>query len=75
MNGQLRSRLVTVRETARLMGVRDSYILPGSYNDGYKAMGDAVAVPVVRWLATHLLRPLAVNDEKQFSSIPAAAIS
>lgn len=61
-NGELRSRLVTVRETARLMGVRDSYLLPGSYNDGYKAMGDAVAVPVVRWLAMHLLRPLLAND-------------
>jgi DNA (cytosine-5)-methyltransferase 1 len=61
-DGTLRSRLLTVRETARLMGVRDSYLLPGSYNDGYKAMGDAVAVPVVRWLAMHLLRPLLAND-------------
>ena len=60
-DGKLRSRLLTVRETARLMGVRDSYLLPGSYNDGYKAMGDAVAVPVVRWLAMHLLRPLLAN--------------
>lgn len=56
--GQLRTRLLTVREAARLMGVRDDYQLPGSYNDGYKAMGDAVAVPVVRHLAQHLLQPL-----------------
>jgi DNA (cytosine-5)-methyltransferase 1 len=74
-NGELRSRLVTVRETARLMGVRDSYLLPGSYNDGYKAMGDAVAVPVVRWLAMHLLRPLLTNDETRRSAVPSPAFS
>jgi DNA (cytosine-5)-methyltransferase 1 len=54
------TRLLTVRETARLMGAPDSYVLPGSYNDGYKAMGDAVAVPVTAWLARHLLTPLAL---------------
>jgi len=54
-----RTRLLTVRETAALMGVRKSYRIPGSYNDGYKAMGDAVAVPVARYLARHLLFPLA----------------
>lgn len=53
------TRLLTVRETARLMGAPDGYKIPGSFNDGYKAMGDAVAVPVVRHLARHLLRPLA----------------
>lgn len=53
------TRLLTVRETARLMGVREGYRIVGSYNDGYKAMGDAVAVPVVRHLARHLLAPLA----------------
>lgn len=55
---QLKTRLLTVRETARLMGAPDTYKLPGSYNDGYMAMGDAVAVPVVRYLAEHLLAPL-----------------
>lgn len=55
---QINTRLLTVRETARLMGAPDSYKLPGSYNDGYTAMGDAVAVPVARYLANHLLFPL-----------------
>ncbi|MBI3524770.1 MAG: DNA cytosine methyltransferase [Betaproteobacteria bacterium] len=59
-NGKLRSRLLTVREAARLMGAPETYKLPGSYNDGYKAMGDAVAVPVARWLAEKLLLPLAL---------------
>ncbi len=54
------TRLLTVRETARLMGAPDSYNLPGTYNDGYRAMGDAVAVPVTAWLARHLLCPLAM---------------
>lgn len=64
-NGQLHSRLLTVREAARLMGVPEAYKLPGSYNDGYKAMGDAVAVPVAAWLAKNLLLPLvkAAHDE------------
>lgn len=58
-NGKIQSRLLTVRETARLMGAPDTYQIPGTYNDGYKAMGDAVAVPVAKWLATQLLLPLA----------------
>lgn len=57
----LTTRLLTVRETARLMGAPDSYRLPGSYNEAYSAMGDAVVVPVVRYLAAHLLNPLAVR--------------
>lgn len=58
-DGEVRTRLMTVRECARLMGAPDWYQVPGSYNDGYRAMGDAVAVPVVRWLTRHLLSPLA----------------
>lgn len=57
-NGDLRSRLLTVREAARLMGAPETYKIPGSYNDGYKAMGDAVVVPVVKWLAKNLLLPI-----------------
>jgi len=57
-NDEIKSRLLTVREAARLMGAPENYQIPGSYNDGYMAMGDAVAVPVVRWLAEHLLTPL-----------------
>jgi DNA (cytosine-5)-methyltransferase 1 len=60
-HGKVRTRLMTVRECARLMGAPDTYKLPGSYNDGYRAMGDAVAVPVTRWLTRHLLAPLAAR--------------
>jgi DNA (cytosine-5)-methyltransferase 1 len=63
-HGKVRSRLMTVRETARLMGAPDTYQLPGSYNDGYGAMGDAVAVPVTRWLARHILAPAASRHRR-----------
>ncbi len=42
------------------MGAPDSYELPGRYNDAYKAMGDGVAIPVVKWLSDQLLIPLAI---------------
>ena len=58
-NGTVKTRLLTVREAAALMGARKSYKIPGTYNDGYRAMGDAVAVPVSRFLAETLLSPLA----------------
>jgi DNA (cytosine-5)-methyltransferase 1 len=58
-NKRFTTRLLTVAETAALMGAPPGYSIPGSYNDGYAAMGDAVALPVVRFLAQHLLAPLA----------------
>jgi DNA (cytosine-5)-methyltransferase 1 len=59
-SGEVRSRLLSVREAARLMGLPDTYKLPESYNEGYHVMGDAVVVPVVAWLERHLLRRLAL---------------
>ena len=57
-NGRTRVRRLTGREAARLMGLPDSYVLPGSEVAALKLMGDAVAVPVVRALADQILRPL-----------------
>lgn len=57
-NGEVRSRLVSPREGARLMGLPDSYALPRSQTAGLQVIGDGVAVPVVRWLAESLLEPL-----------------
>ena len=56
--GRIRTRLLSPREAARLMGVPDSYPLPTAYNDAYHVFGDGVAVPVVSWLERHLLLPL-----------------
>ena len=54
----VRSRLLSGREAARLMGVPDSYPLPGRANDAYHLFGDGVAVPVAAWLAERLLSRL-----------------
>lgn len=56
---EVHARLLTVREAARLMGAPDSFILPGSYNDGYKAMGDAVAMPVAQFIGERFLTKIA----------------
>lgn len=55
---RVRSRLISSRETARLMGLPDEYKLPKNYNEAYHLTGDGVAVPVVRHLAQHLFEPL-----------------
>ena len=47
-----------MREAARLMGAPDTFQLPGSYNDGYMAMGDGVAFPVAEYLSKYLLAPV-----------------
>jgi DNA (cytosine-5)-methyltransferase 1 len=54
----VRSRLISPRETARLMGLPDSYKLPSNYNEAYHLTGDGVAVPVVRYLARQIIEPL-----------------
>jgi DNA (cytosine-5)-methyltransferase 1 len=55
----LRSRLLSPREAARLMGVPDHYPLPPRQTAALHLVGDGVCVPVVRWLSQHLLAPLA----------------
>ena len=55
---RVRSRLISARETARLMGLPDDYRLPRRYSDAYHLTGDGVVVPVVRHLARHLFEPL-----------------
>jgi DNA (cytosine-5)-methyltransferase 1 len=54
----VKSRLISTRETARLMGLPDDYDLPGNYNEAYHLTGDGVVVPVVRHLAAHVFEPV-----------------
>lgn len=54
----VRSRLVSARETARLMGLPETYRLPRNYNEAYHLTGDGVVVDVVRHLAEHLFEPV-----------------
>ena len=57
-NGKIRSRLLSPREAARLMGLPDSYKLPDNYNAAYHIAGDGVVVPVVRHIARNILEPI-----------------
>ena len=70
IDGQrVRSRLLSSREAARLMGLDDSYILPERYNDAYHVCGDGVCVPVVRHIAETILAPvLAANSVKAIAA-------
>lgn len=56
---RVRSRLLTPREAARLMGVPDHYPLPEGQTAALHLVGDGVCVPAVRWLSQQLLAPLA----------------
>ena len=56
--GQVRTRLLSPREAARLMGLPEGYVLPRAATSALQVAGDGVAVPVVRWLARELLEPL-----------------
>ena len=59
VDGQsVKARLISSRETARLMGLPDDYILPENYNEAYHLTGDGVVVPVVRHLAEHIFQPV-----------------
>ncbi|WP_261524214.1 DNA cytosine methyltransferase, partial [Burkholderia multivorans] len=55
---KVRTRLISSRETARLMGLPDEYELPENYNEAYHLTGDGVAVPVVRHIAANLFEPI-----------------
>lgn len=70
--GRIRSRLVSPREAARLMGLPDSYVLPSRLNQALHLTGDGVVVPAVRHISRFLLEPLlSANDH--FTEQPVAA--
>ena len=54
----VKARLISGRETARLMGLPDTYKLPENYNETYHLTGDGVVVPVVRHLAANIFEPV-----------------
>ncbi len=58
----VKSRLISSRETARLMGLPDDYRLPDNYNEAYHLTGDGVVVPVVRYLAENIFEPILCRD-------------
>jgi DNA (cytosine-5)-methyltransferase 1 len=52
------------------MGLSDDYVLPPRYNEAYHVCGDGVCVPVVRYVAEHILEPF-LNAHRNFEPIAA----
>lgn len=66
VNGaNVRTRLISPREMARLMGLPEEYVLPDRYNDMYHLLGDGVVVPVVAHLRAHVLSPVLRANRQQ----------
>jgi DNA (cytosine-5)-methyltransferase 1 len=63
----VQARLISSRETARLMGLPDEYKLPTNYNEAYHLTGDGVVVPVVRHLSEHIFEPI-LDQSKRTSA-------
>jgi DNA (cytosine-5)-methyltransferase 1 len=57
-DGTIRSRLLSAREAARLMGLSEEYVLPKNFNEALHLTGDGIAVPVVRFLSQHIIEPI-----------------
>lgn len=68
----VRTRLISPREMARLMGLPDSYKLPDNYNEAYHLAGDGVAAPVVGHLARSVIEPI-LNQRRHKKRAPMKA--
>lgn len=56
--GKIKMRAMTPREYARLQGVPDEYPITANGVQALTGFGDAVCVPVIAWIAQHVLNPL-----------------
>jgi len=70
--GKFSVRLLTARECARLMGA-DDFALKVPLNQALFGFGDAVCVPVIKWIADHYLTPLARDLHAEAERKPAPA--
>jgi DNA (cytosine-5)-methyltransferase 1 len=59
--GRILMRTMTPREYARLQGVPDKYPIAAEGVQAFTGFGDAVCVPVLSWIAQHILNPLVEN--------------
>lgn len=68
--GRYRVRLLTPRECARLMGAGD-YTIDVPMNQALFGFGDAVCVPVIRWIARNYLNPALAEMRGMALPLPA----
>ena len=73
-NSKIQVRLMTPREYARLQGTSDSFQISTRQNDTTRSLfglGDAVCVPVIRWIAANILNKIytSVASEEQPSQL------
>ena len=67
--GTIRARWMTTREYAKLMGAPDYKIGGISDYAAYSGFGDAVCVPVVRWLAENCLVPAVKTSMREQTTL------
>jgi DNA (cytosine-5)-methyltransferase 1 len=60
--GRDRPRRLTPRECASLMGFPDDFEIPVSDTQAYRQFGNAVVVPVIRFLAEEIVRQAQLGD-------------
>jgi DNA (cytosine-5)-methyltransferase 1 len=67
--GSIKARLLSPRECAKLMGA-EHYCISTSANEALFGFGDAVCVPVVKWIAANYLNPL-MQELKELDQLTA----
>lgn len=70
--GRLRMRWMSAREYARLQGAGDFPLVENDIQNLY-GFGDAVCVPVIQWIDSHLLTPLFEHSRARILEINHAA--
>lgn len=61
---RVKSRLLSPKEAAKLMGLRSSYKLPLQYEAAFRVIGDGVVVPAVAFLRSTILEPLLRSSKR-----------
>lgn len=73
--GSVKMRAMTPKEYARLQGVPDEYPITVNGVQALTGFGDAVCVPVISWIAEHILNHLAENGSPQYQrELPTAQL-
>jgi DNA (cytosine-5)-methyltransferase 1 len=61
---RVKSRLLSPKEAAKLMGLRSSYKLSPQYETAFRVLGDGVVVPAVAFLRSTILEPLLRSSKR-----------